>query len=452
MDRLLMVSADNHCGPSAADYAPYFEKKYRHAAQIAIAEEADFIAITEQYSSFPEYILDAIDHRGAIRSGGVDGRCNLTRRLKEMDDEGIAAEIAYAGCQFQLPPFFTHVGRAHPAALRSAGARAHHRWFVDFRDSAKDRVFGVADPGGSQDISASVDELHWCADQGFVAIGCPGAIRDDSLPPLYDEYYEPFWRACAERDLVLSIHIGWGRDQGGFFNEGPVRTLDPVLSKFLANCSEAKVNRFVQKLQSKPVDMAPRRAFWQLLLGGVLDRYPTLKIVFAEVHSDWLPDTLAFLDKLFETERGKAQLKPSEYFLRQGFVTPTSPRRAEIAQRERIGIEKMMLGVDYPHPESTWPNTQEWLGDLFKGLSEYEIRRFCGENAIDCFGLDRDKLSTIAARIGPRLEDLQQAPPVSPAIRQHFSDRAGYEHPAERVDEELLNMYVEADVANAHNS
>lgn len=448
MDKLLMISADNHCGAKAVDYAPYFEAKYRDAAQVAIAEEADFIQITGDFCTVPEPVLQVIDRRDAIASGGVSGGWDLSERLRQLDAEGIAAEIAYAGCQFQLPPFFTHVGRAHPAHLRSAGARAHHRWFVDFRAPAKERIFGVAESGGCEDMAAAVAELHWCADQGFVAISCPGGIRDDNLPPLYDEYYEPFWQACAERGLVLSIHVGWGRTQGAFFEPGLRAGPDPVLMEYLHTMDPASVRSFAQRLQFAP-DLPPRRAFWQLILGGVLDRHPTLKVVFAEVHADWLPDTLAYLDHHFDRERGRALMKPSEYFARQGFVTPTSPGRCEIALRERIGLDKMMLGVDFPHPESTWPNTHEWLADVLQGLSESEVRRFCGGNAIDCFGLDGQRLAGIAADIGPGIEQLLRSAPLDPQLLAHFSQRAGYARPAEQVDQELLRVYVAADCADA---
>ena len=87
----------------------------------------------------------------------------------------------------------------------------------------------------------------------------------------------------------------------------------------------------------------------------MFDRHPQIKVVFSEVRSDWLPDTLAYLDERFEKERHFTKLKPSEYFERHCYVAPSSPRPAEMKQRREIGIDRMLLGVDYPHVKGLGP-------------------------------------------------------------------------------------------------
>src|ERR1700688_3078199 len=104
MDKLLIISADNHAGAPAADYVPYFEPQYREAAKGQIAEEQEFIDISTPFASFPPEALEVIDDRNAIRSGGENGGWDVHRRLKELDDEGVAAEIVHAGKQNQLTP------------------------------------------------------------------------------------------------------------------------------------------------------------------------------------------------------------------------------------------------------------------------------------------------------------------------------------------------------------
>lgn len=448
-DKLLIVSADNHAGAKAADYLPYFEPQYREAAKGQIAEEREFMEFTAPFSTFPDQALQVIDNRDAIRSGGEDGGWDLARRLKEMDGEGVAAEIVHAGHQKQLCPFFTHISRPYPGELRSAGARAHHRWFVDAMGPAKDRIFGVADPGACLDMDAAIRELHWCADHGFIAISCPGTIKDEGLPPLFDPYYEPFWKAAVERGLVLQMHTGWGATQGAFFDLQDRLKADPAAADAIA---KGNIEEFLQKsrmLRGVSVNISPRRAFWQLIIGGVFDRYPTLKFVFAEVRSDWLPDTLDYLDKRFEADR-VSQLKPSDYFHRQGYITPSSPRVCEFAQRGAIGVDRMMFGIDYPHPEGTWPNSLDWLRGLFDEVSESDARRFAGENAVDCYGLDGPALRGIAARVGPDVSDMIGASSgLDPRMVAHFDARAGYSQPPEVVDRDLIRTAVDADLVGA---
>ena len=125
---------------------------------------------------------EIIDQRNAIRDGGALGVWDVERRLTALDDEGVAAEIVNVGHHLSITPFFTMLSRPHPSELRSAGARAHHRWFAAKMAPGKGRIFGVADPGGCEDMEAAVREVHWCADHGFVAMGCPHATEDKTRP------------------------------------------------------------------------------------------------------------------------------------------------------------------------------------------------------------------------------------------------------------------------------
>jgi predicted TIM-barrel fold metal-dependent hydrolase len=73
--------------------------------------------------------------------------------------------------------------------------------------------------------------------------------------------------------------------------------------------------------------------------------------------------------------------------------------------RYQIGVDNIMWGSDYPHPEGTWPYTREQMRETFHGLPEEELAAMLGGNAIGLYGFDRDALARVAERIGPqRLE------------------------------------------------
>ena len=100
--------------------------------------------------------------------------------------------------------------------------------------------------------------------------------------------------------------------------------------------------------------------------------------------------------------------------------------------REEIGIETILFGRDYPHFESTWPHTRQWLQDAFQGVPEEELRLMLGENAIRFAGLDRDRLAEIARRIGPTVDEIIGADPrVEPKLIENFETRGGYLKPPE---------------------
>ena len=153
------------------------------------------------------------------------------------------------------------------------------------------------------------------------------------------------------------------------------------------------------------------------------------------------------LDRRFERKKVGVSLRPSEYFQRQGYVCPSSPRPTEIALRGDIGLDKFMFGVDYPHPEGTWPNTAPWLQSLFAGVPETDARKILGLNAVACYGLDGRSLDAVAQRIGLlATEVLSFHGKIETGLLEHFNDRAGYAKPVEAVDETVLERAFEADL------
>lgn len=77
--------------------------------------------------------------------------------------------------------------------------------------------------------------------------------------------------------------------------------------------------------------------------------------------------------------------------------------RREALERDSIGIECMMWGSDYPHPEGSWPRTQDVMTETLRGLPESDIAAILGGNAARVYGLDVGKLAPIVDRIGPKL-------------------------------------------------
>jgi hypothetical protein len=186
------------------------------------------------------------------------------------------------------------------------------------------------------------------------------------------------------------------------------------------------------------------------MIGGVFDRFPGLRVAFSEVRGDWVPGTLAYLDKRLEDEGVQLKLNASDYFRRSGFVIPSSPRPYEVDLVRSLGPDKVLLGIDYPHPEGTWPNTWDWLRIVLKDIGEEDARRFLGESAVACFGLDGPRLRAIAERIGPTPDALIGFDrPIDERMARHFDSRSGFLQPAESVDTDLLDIAVGEDITES---
>ncbi len=117
----------------------------------------------------------------------------------------------------------------------------------------------------------------------------------------------------------------------------------------------------------------PARPMWFLLWSGVFERFPGLRFGVTEGGCWWLPQLLWSWDRLCLGPRGAEKLEqgpvqralgdmlPSEFVDRNCFTGLANVKRRELGMRYEIGIDNMLWGTDFPHPEGTWPNTREWL-------------------------------------------------------------------------------------------
>jgi predicted TIM-barrel fold metal-dependent hydrolase len=439
-------------------YRDYIEEEYRDDLDALAPEDEEWHSHSLTQRRFSAETLELIDPDGAVRSGGEVGAWDLERRLVEMDRQGVAAEVLLPGHQESVLPFFDHTSNPSSPQHRAAGARAYHRQLADVIAESQGRLVGVGDAGPCHDMEATVRELRWIADHGFVAVAPPRNIADAALPPLYDPYYEPFWQACADTGLRLNVHAGYGFAQGlaaGMSAMGPMvdagATEDLLRMSTLSSddLSEVSIDQFPKDHAFRIALTEPRRVFWQLMVAGVFDRYPTLQLVFTEIRADWVPATLQLLDGYFTADRVPLARAPREYWEQHVWVAPSSTRRNEMALRHEIGLRRFMFGTDYPHPEGTWPNTHDWIRDAFVGVPVDEARLILGENAVDCYGLDRRALAKVAERIGPLPADVLGEHPVDARLLAQFHARAGYLRPAEKVSAETYTEMLAEDMAGA---
>jgi len=208
------------------------------------------------------------------------------------------------------------------------------------------------------------------------------------------EKYDPIWQACHETGLVVHTHSG-----------------------------EADAEAYNENMAQYMLEVAfwTHRPLWQFLLSGKFDKYPNFKYVPVECGSWWLGDLLWKTDVMFggtnwkvkkmsSRTKGLIERLPSEYVGENVFIGASTMSKVELRRRYVNGIDALMWGTDYPHPEGSWPNTKPRLETDFQQIPIEETRLLLGLNAVKCYDLDEPSLREIADEVGPTPEQLNQDP------------------------------------------
>jgi predicted TIM-barrel fold metal-dependent hydrolase len=464
---LAIVSTDGHASPTGAAIREYLDPRYHERLdeylKFRTDEQQSFRKVI--WSAFGPEQLPVTDPDGVHANGGREGGVDPKLRLAAMDHDGIAAELLLAGAEGNADervdsspatctavPFFTLLDVVRPLDERVAGTKAYHRWLADYAAAGDGRLYASAFSGPCVDMNATVAELEWCAAHGHRGTQLPHTTRspEDGIPTsLQDPYYAPLWAAAGDLELPLIVHAGWGGPQGGQF----LKMFDALAAQAEAEAAEGTPS--FMEMMSNMVNSSgafrqangARMIVWDLMLSGAFDRHPNLKLVFTEMRAGWIPSMIALLDQRFD--RGDTGLKrrPSEYWADHVFVTASSINPAEVQMRGEIGLDHLMFGSDYPHPEGTWPNTHEWIRSAFAGCTEADARKILGENALRVFRFDAGAIDKAAARVGPRASNVLGDFDVDPKLIDHFHARAGFGKPADEMTSEDLDPLIEESLA-----
>ena len=395
-ERLIVVSSDCHAGLPIAEYRPYLDSKYHEALDMAVPVT---IEMAEQAAS--QFLVKEINEqwRKGIEQQ-LTGAWDYDERVKMLDSEGIAAEVVFPDgiTEVNTPPF--GAGLSLPTKdidpeLQWAGAMAHNRWLAEWVARNPARHIGVGVIPLLWDIEKAIAKVQWCSENGLKAVMIPSMTGE--FPHYHHLKYEPFWEACASLGVIIHFHSGPADSEAYFGPEFPAGSTAELPGAMGVYVSE------VMWWLYRPLTF--------MIWGGVFERHPTLKAVITEGGTTWMiPQWLRMLDHHYTDTHHSAKLgdyrshlsmKPSEYFARNIGVGASCIPRCDMEVRDKLGVERMMWGSDYPHPEGTWPTTERILDEVFTGFPAADVAAVLGESAVSFYGLDRPALRKIADRIGP---------------------------------------------------
>ncbi|MCH2171765.1 amidohydrolase [Myxococcota bacterium] len=299
------------------------------------------------------------------------GAYDASARIRYMDEVGCRAQVLYPNVGGFGNQFFLRIPEPE---LKLACVRAYNDFQLDWISPDPDRFIPImATP--FWDVEAAAAEVERCAKLDFKGILFTAAPQDFGLPLLGDRHWDPLWSIAQEAGLPISFHIGSG-DDFGVFSPERVATMGTAPAYALSSCV-LFLNNGIQLAD--------------LLLSGVLARFPELKFVSVESGVGWVPFVLEAADySLTQGDTSDGQhfdLKPSEYFRRQVYACYWFERDAN-QHFESVGTDNILFETDFPHPTCLYGNIAETIQEGLGGEDEHVRRRILFENAASLYGIE----------------------------------------------------------------
>jgi len=295
-----------------------------------------------------------------LHRGGWDPQA----RMADQARDGVAAEVIYPSVGMVLC-------NLDDLDYKKACFDAYNRWLGGYCAAQPERLLGLGQTAmrTADEGIADLESIKALGLRGVTMPGQPGVEDYDS--PVYDE----FWEAVVELGLPPSFHI---------LTMKSGRTRGPKMNGFLS------IVRGCQDIMG------------QLVLGGVFERHPGLRVVCAEADAGWVPHYMYRMDHAYKRHHnwlpaGQALSKlPSEYFAEHIYVTFQDDWTA-FAHADDMNWRRLLWANDFPHSDSTWPWSQEMLADHTAGLRDEQRQAILCDNTAALYGIDVDALAATTA-------------------------------------------------------
>lgn len=302
------------------------------------------------------------------------GTASAADRLECLDLDGIDAEIIFPPVATG-PHTWRNISDDEPYL---AVVRAWNDFVAEeYAQFAPTRMFPIGVIPMSS-IDDAIRELEHCSTIGIKGVQLSSFPSGKGWPTETDD---TFWQASIDLRMPLTIHVEMDRSGP---RSGPL--VEYKAQAGIADIAQ-QVARFAQRGAVNAV---------QMMIAGIFDRFPSLRILMAENQIGWVPTFMTVADERYERHKywardllrfdGLPNGVPSDY-IRRHVLWGFQRDPAGVELRSWMGVDHLLWGSDFPHQESEYPNSKKVLEENFANVPPDETARMIAKNAIDFFHL-----------------------------------------------------------------
>ncbi len=370
----ILVSVDDHVVEPPTMFDNHLPDKWKEFAPKSVRDEERGIDVwTYEGNVIPNIGLNAVAGRPPeeynieptsyddIRDGCYD----IHERVKDMNRNGVLGSMCF-------PSFVQFCGQLFSKAddldMALNMVRAYNDWHIDeWCGTYPGRFIPLSIPP-IWDPQLMADEVRRVAKKGCRAVTFSESPAKLGWPHVFGDHWDPFFAACEDEGTVIALHIG---SSSTMLALEPGAPIDVMITLTPLNTMHAATD---------------------LLWSSVLRRFPNLQFALSEGGTGWLPYWLERIDYVYQQHRfwtGQdfGDQLPSQV-AKDHFSFCFISDAAGVAQRDAIGVDSMTWECDYPHSDSTWPNSPESVAKQLEGLSDEVVNKFTHENAIRIYQFD----------------------------------------------------------------